>query len=90
MGDIFGMHKHHIIFRSQGGLDFDLNLAEMTLEEHAGDDGPHRNRETDLELKKSCRGSCSSCSRRAIILISIPSAGSWGGRAGILTSIFGR
>lgn len=49
---IFGMHKHHIVFRSQGGLDFDLNLIEMTMEEHEGDAGPHRNREKDLVLKK--------------------------------------
>ncbi len=54
--DIFGMHKHHIVFRSQGGLDFDLNLAEMTLEEHEGDDGPHRNREKDLALKRGLQG----------------------------------
>ena len=50
--DIFGMHKHHIVFRSQGGLDFGLNLIELTQEEHEGDDGPHKNRVRDLELKK--------------------------------------
>lgn len=50
--DIFGMHKHHIVFRSQGGLDFALNLIELTQEEHEGDDGPHKNRVRDLELKK--------------------------------------
>lgn len=47
------MHKHHIVFRSQGGLDFDLNLIELTLEEHEGDNGPHKNRERDLQLKKN-------------------------------------
>ncbi|BCK01432.1 HNH endonuclease [Anaerocolumna chitinilytica] len=45
------MHSHHIVFRSHGGLDFDLNLIDLTLEEHEGDQGPHRNRERDLELK---------------------------------------
>lgn len=49
--DIFGIHKHHIVFRSQGGLDFDLNLIELTQEEHEGDKGPHKNRARDLELK---------------------------------------
>lgn len=49
---LFGMHKHHIVFRSQGGLDFDLNLKEMTMEEHEGSAGPHKNREKDLVLKR--------------------------------------
>ena len=51
MGDIFGMHKHHIVFKSQGGLDFPLNLVELTMEEHEGNDGPHRNKKRDDELK---------------------------------------
>ncbi|MBU5331436.1 HNH endonuclease [Anaerocolumna aminovalerica] len=45
------MHRHHIVFRSQGGLDFNLNFAHLTYEEHEGNDGPHLNRERDLELK---------------------------------------
>lgn len=49
---LFGTHKHHIVFRSQGGLDFDLNLIEMSMEEHEGDRGPHKNREKDLILKR--------------------------------------
>ena len=49
--DIFGIHKHHIVLRSQGGLDFPLNLIELTQEEHEGDSGPHKNRVRDLELK---------------------------------------
>lgn len=50
--DIFGTHRHHIVFRSQGGLDFRLNLIELTQEEHEGNDGPHKNRKVDLALKK--------------------------------------
>lgn len=46
------MDKHHIIFRSQGGLDFDLNLIELPHDYHLGDNGPHKNRETDLKLKR--------------------------------------
>ena len=49
--DIFGMHKHHIIFKSQGGLDFPLNLVELTMEEHLGNSGPHLNSDRDKELK---------------------------------------
>lgn len=56
MSEIWGMHKHHIVFRSQGGLDFDLNLAELTLEEHEGDDGPHKNRSVDLAMKRELQG----------------------------------
>lgn len=43
--------RHHIVFKSQGGLDFDLNLIELTIEEHKGDKGPHKSRERDIELK---------------------------------------
>ncbi len=43
---------HHIVFRSQGGLNFKLNLIPLSVEEHKGDDGPHKNRQRDLELKK--------------------------------------
>lgn len=45
------MHNHHIVFRSQGGLDFDLNLIKLSYEDHEGNKGPHLNRERDLELK---------------------------------------
>ncbi len=43
---------HHIVFRSQGGLNFRLNLIALSIEEHKGDDGPHKNRQRDLELKR--------------------------------------
>lgn len=43
---------HHRIFKSQGGLDYELNYVYLTSEEHKGNDGPHRNRETDLRYKK--------------------------------------
>lgn len=51
--NIFGIHRHHIVFKSHGGLDYSLNMIELTNEEHEGDDGPHRNRERDLELKRA-------------------------------------
>ena len=44
-------HKHHIVFKSHGGLDYELNLKELTDEEHEGDNGPHKNRATDLLYK---------------------------------------
>ena len=50
--DFWGIHKHHIVFRSQGGLDFDLNMIELTQEEHEGNHGPHQSRARDLELKR--------------------------------------
>lgn len=72
--DFFGMHRHHIVFKSHGGLDFKLNMIGLTQEEHEGDKGPHRDRERDLELKRGlqataygavpgrgvfhCRGDC--------------------------------
>jgi AraC-like DNA-binding protein len=45
------MHEHHIVFRSQGGLDTDANLIDLTFEQHEGKNGPHQNREADLNLK---------------------------------------
>lgn len=44
--------RHHIIFKSQGGLDFELNYKHLTSEAHRGNNGPHRNRETDLRYKR--------------------------------------
>lgn len=46
-----GLHKHHIVFRSQGGLDFELNYKHLTYEEHEGAAGPHQNRAVDLCYK---------------------------------------
>lgn len=44
--------KHHIVFRSQGGLDLEYNLIELDADFHKGKDGPHLNRQTDLKLKR--------------------------------------
>jgi hypothetical protein len=46
------LEKHHIIFKSQGGLDYELNYKRLTPEQHRGDLGPHKCRETDLRYKK--------------------------------------
>ena len=45
------LEKHHIIFKSSGGLDFDLNYKYLTAIKHRGNNGPHMNRETDLQYK---------------------------------------
>jgi AraC-like DNA-binding protein len=45
------MHKHHIVFRSQGGLDTEDNLIDLTFNQHEGDKGPHQSKEADLCLK---------------------------------------
>ena len=46
------MHKHHIVFRSQGGLDTRDNLIKLTYEQHERNGSPHQSREADLVLKK--------------------------------------
>ena len=43
---------HHIIYRSQGGLDFGLNYIYLSCEAHRGDKGPHKCKETDLRYKR--------------------------------------
>ncbi|WP_353096203.1 hypothetical protein [Tissierella praeacuta] len=45
------LEKHHIVFKSQGGLDFELNYKYLTAEEHRGNLGPHLNRKIDLAYK---------------------------------------
>lgn len=44
--------RHHRIFKSQGGRDFQLNYIYLCHNCHRGNNGPHRNRETDLRYKK--------------------------------------
>lgn len=45
-------HKHHIVFRSQGGLDIEMNYHMFQgYEDHEGPGSPHQCREKDLELK---------------------------------------
>ena len=46
------IEKHHIIFKSQQGLDFEMNYKYLTSEEHRGNNGPHMCRKTDLAYKK--------------------------------------
>lgn len=41
-----------VIFKSQGGLDFELNYKRLPSIDHRGKYGPHRCRETDLKYKK--------------------------------------
>lgn len=44
--------RHHIVFRSHGGLDIKVNYCYLCAWHHThGPDAPHRNRETDLRLK---------------------------------------
>lgn len=39
-------------FKSQGGLDFELNYRYLTPEQHRGINGPHQNKKTDLKYKR--------------------------------------
>jgi AraC-like DNA-binding protein len=45
------VHEHHIVFRSQRGLDIEDNLIDLSYEQHLGNNSPHMNREIDLKLK---------------------------------------
>lgn len=46
------LEKHHIVFRSQGGMDYSLNLIQLPSSFHKGSQGPHNNREIDLLFKR--------------------------------------
>jgi hypothetical protein len=45
------MHDHHIVFRSQRGLDIEDNMIELSYEQHLGNNSPHMNKEVNLKLK---------------------------------------
>lgn len=42
---------HHIVFKSEGGVDFPLNYKYLCNEHHRGKNGPHKNKSTDLKYK---------------------------------------
>lgn len=45
--------RHHIVFRSQGGLDIELNYKDLCATHHnMSRQGPHQNREIDLKYKR--------------------------------------
>lgn len=46
------LEKHHIVFKSAGGIDFPLNYKYLSPVDHRGDNGPHMNRKTDLRYKE--------------------------------------
>ena len=43
--------KHHIVYKSQGGIEFPLNFKYLCTLHHRGKTGPHKNRRLDLEYK---------------------------------------
>ncbi len=45
------LEKHHIVFKSQGGLDFELNYKHLSAEDHRGNYGPHLNKRVDMAYK---------------------------------------
>ena len=45
------LERHHIVYKSQGGLDFELNYKRLSPEDHRGNYGPHLNRKVDLAYK---------------------------------------
>lgn len=43
--------KHHIIYKSQRGLDYPLNYKYLCANHHRGREGPHKNIKVDLQYK---------------------------------------
>lgn len=43
--------KHHIVYKSNGGIEFPLNFRYLCSKHHRGKFGPHKNRRLDLEYK---------------------------------------
>jgi hypothetical protein len=42
---------HHIIHKSEGGMDISINYKFLCPEHHRGRFGPHKNKNVDLEYK---------------------------------------
>ena len=42
---------HHIVYRSRGGLNFELNYKYLCRIHHRGINGPHKNKIIDYEYK---------------------------------------
>jgi hypothetical protein len=42
---------HHIIHKSEGGMDLSINYKALCEKHHRGKDGPHRDRVTDIQYK---------------------------------------
>ena len=42
---------HHIVHRSEGGLDIEINYKYLCEKHHRGKDGPHHSLETDIRYK---------------------------------------
>ena len=42
---------HHIVFRSQGGFDIEINYKYLCPNHHRGTNGPHHNHFIDLKYK---------------------------------------
>ena len=43
--------KHHIVFRSQGGLDIEVNYKYLCAEHHTGNESPHKDIAVDYQYK---------------------------------------
>lgn len=42
---------HHIVFRSQGGLNIPTNYKYLCVDHHTGNDSPHKNKAIDMQYK---------------------------------------
>ena len=51
---VWGTELHHIIYKSQAKYmsNIPINFKFLCTEHHRGKNGPHMNRETDLQYKK--------------------------------------
>lgn len=52
--------KHHVVHRSEGGIDFPMNIKHLCHEHHRGKTGPHKNRSTDIQYKLQLQDSLKS------------------------------
>lgn len=43
--------RHHIVYKSEKGIDFSLNYIYLCSEHHRGKNGPHKNKKIDLTYK---------------------------------------
>lgn len=44
--------RHHIVYKNQGGIDIPYNYIYLCNLHHRGEEGPHKDRDLDIKLKK--------------------------------------
>ena len=57
---------HHIVYRSEGGFDVEINYLYLCPLHHRGKNGPHQNKVVDLQYKLDLQKKLYNCYQKNI------------------------